>query len=325
MTAEERVMRLRPLGLTDRQAAFLVTVMLHSGWCFQRHYAAFAGIPHGRKIIDFFESLVTRRFATPWPCGRYGARAFHVHYKPLYRAIGEENNRHRKPVALARALERMILLDAVVADHQRTWLATETEKVTHFTQTQGITHDDLPSLTFRGQGAETVRFFPDKVPIGLPADGCRYEFLYVLTQDVPIDFRAFLERHAELLRWARVWTIRVVVPPKMRDAVPLYEAAFHEHLASPLRLSVVEELQWYFRARQSVPADADQRFGEAAYAFGAPRFQALYRAWLERGDIVLKRAASTTLSEATACGNGRLECHVSPHRYDYLSRLVGTA
>ena len=51
----------------------------------------------------------------------------------------------------------------------------------------------------------------------------------------------------------------------LRDAVRLYEAAFREQVASPLRLSVAEEVQWYFQARQSLPPDADQRFGEAAY------------------------------------------------------------
>ena len=51
-------------------------------------------------------------------------RAYHVHYKPLYRAIGEPNNRHRRPTTLARAIERLMLLDAV-RDSDRTWLATE--------------------------------------------------------------------------------------------------------------------------------------------------------------------------------------------------------
>src|SRR5688572_17387301 len=223
MTRDERVMRLSLMGLTNRQADFLATVMLHSGWCLQRHYAAFAGITHGRKVCDFFESLLSRRYVTAWPCGHHRARAFHVHYKPLYRAIGDENNRHRRPVALARALERMLVLDAVVGDHRLTWLATETEKVTHFTTACRIAHRDLPSVTFRGQGAQTVRFFPDKLPIGVDADGETYTFLYLLTQDLPIDFRGFLERHAELLRSVRAWTIRVLVPAHMTDAIRLYQ------------------------------------------------------------------------------------------------------
>jgi hypothetical protein len=45
-----------PFGLTDRQARFLVTVMLHSGVFVGREYAAFAGITHGQKVHDFIET-----------------------------------------------------------------------------------------------------------------------------------------------------------------------------------------------------------------------------------------------------------------------------
>jgi hypothetical protein len=58
----------------------------------------------------------------------------------------------------------------------------------------------LPALSFRAENdeGETARYFPDKLPIGVDRDG--YTFLYLVTRDVPVDFRAFLERHAELLR-----------------------------------------------------------------------------------------------------------------------------
>ena len=325
MTRDERVTQLGLMGFTARQAEFLAAVMLHSGWCLRRHYATFAGIPHGRKVCDFFEGLESRRYVTAWPLGHYRARAFHVHFKPLYRAIGEADNRHRRPVPLGRAIERMLVLDAVVEDRERIWLATESEKVAHFTLSCRIPHEALPALTFRGPGSSTTRYFPDKLPIGVDREGHTYTFLYLLVQDVPIDFRGFLERHAELLRRVPAWEIRLVVPAHKADAVARYRAAFEEQVASPLRLSTVDELQWYFRARQSPPVDADQRFGEAAEAFRAPRFKALYRAWRERGDSVLEDALSTTLAEAIGRGAGELECHVSSHRYLQLLPLIGTA
>ena len=42
-----------PFGLTERQADFLATVMVHSGVFVGRQYAAFAGITHGQKVHDF--------------------------------------------------------------------------------------------------------------------------------------------------------------------------------------------------------------------------------------------------------------------------------
>ena len=42
ITWEERVERVARQGFTERQAGFLVTVMLHAGVCVPRQYCAFA-------------------------------------------------------------------------------------------------------------------------------------------------------------------------------------------------------------------------------------------------------------------------------------------
>ena len=44
MTFDERVRALEPLGFSEPQTRFLVTVALHSGFCLRRHYTAFAGL-----------------------------------------------------------------------------------------------------------------------------------------------------------------------------------------------------------------------------------------------------------------------------------------
>src|SRR6267143_3424670 len=195
MTWDERVdaVAAQAHGVTDRQAAFLVTVMLHAGVCMDRQYCTFAHIAHGQKTTDFFRRLVDRGYATAHSCRNNSARLFHIQHKPLYAAIGDPDSRHRKPTPLARAIERLMVLDAVLADRGRTWLATEQDKLTYFTLRHRIPRQDLPSLTFRAQDAEAVRYFPDKLPIALDADGRRHLFLYLLTQDVPLDFRGFLE------------------------------------------------------------------------------------------------------------------------------------
>src|SRR5438067_2519179 len=200
MSPEERLQAVRLMGFTDRQAGFLVTVMLYAGVCLGRHYCTSARIAYGQKMHDFFRSLLSRGFVTARGCGHNRARLYHVHHKPLYRAIGEPNNRHRRPTSLARAVERLMILDAVLAEPERTWLATEQEKLQYFTLTHCIPRHDLPTLTFRSDDAETPRFFPEKLPVAIDPDGKTHIFLYVVTKDVPVDFRGFLERHAELLR-----------------------------------------------------------------------------------------------------------------------------
>jgi hypothetical protein len=325
ITWEERVERVTRQGFTERQAEFLVTVMLHAGVWVPRQYCAFAGIRYGQVVSDFYHGLVARRIATGRVWGHRRWRLMHVRHKGLYHAIEEPNNRHRRPMTLARALERLMVLDGVLADRETRWLATEQEKVAHFTLRHRIQCRDLPALTFRAEDAETVRHFPDKLPIGVHPDHRRYVFLYAVVRDAPVDFRAFLERHADLWRRLPSWTLRLLVPRHHRTAISRYETAFRDQLASPLQRRIVDEARWYFRARRERPDASEDRFDQDAEAFATPRFTALYRAWLERGDSVFDAAQSATLADAIAGGTGRLESYVLPHQYAHFVRLVGTA
>jgi hypothetical protein len=96
----ERVEAVAAFGFTERQARFLLNVLLHSGVFVERQYCSFAGIVHGQKSTDFIKTLVERRYATPITTGKlHRGRMFHVHYTPLWTAIGEPDNRFRKPTA----------------------------------------------------------------------------------------------------------------------------------------------------------------------------------------------------------------------------------
>ena len=115
MSDADRVARVMALGFTERQARFLVTVMLHGGICIQRQYCASAQLVHGDKTRAFFRELVAKRYANAYPCSRSGARVYHVHNKALYAAIGEADNRNRRLMSVSRAIEALIVLDAVLA------------------------------------------------------------------------------------------------------------------------------------------------------------------------------------------------------------------
>jgi hypothetical protein len=326
MTWDERVKAVGDHGFTERQAGFLVTVMLHSGVCLGRHYPAFARITHGQKVHDFFQKLIARGYATVRRCGHNTARLYHVHHKPLYAAIGEPDNRHRRPVPLPRAVERLMLLDAVLAQRDLQWLATERDKVAHFTLTQRIAVNDLPALTFSSKSGQTTRRFPDKLPIGIGADGRTFMFLYLATKPLPGDFRMFLERHAELLRAVPAWTVRVLIPHHLANAINRYKDAFREQIGMPLRPTQLEELRWYFEERgKASQVQKSERFGRAKRAFAAPRFRVLYRAWIEHGDNVLNAVVSPVLATALSRQTGQFETRVLAHRYLHLAPLAGTA
>ena len=325
MTWDERVKAVQGHRFTERQAGFLVTVMLHAGVCMERNYETYARIQHGHNVRDFFANLVQRRLATVHATGARPNRLFHVHHKALYRAIGEPDNRHRRPVSLPQAVARLMLLDAILADRDRRWLAAEWDKVTHFTLAQQIPRADLPALTFHAGNVETVRYFPDKLPIGVTRDEWDTVFVYLVTRPMPIDFRAFLERHAELWRALPRWIVRLLVPQHFSANAGAYAAAFREQLATPLRPAVVDELRWWCQQRAEGHPDATERFDLASRGFRAPRFQAVYGAWQQRGDPVLEALISPVLADAIASGRARLETQILTRGYLHLLPLVGTA
>ena len=208
----ERVDVLVPFGLTERQAGFLATVMLHSGVFVGRQYAAFAGITHGQKVHDFIEKLLLRRLVTPIGLGSTGrTKIFHVHHTPLYAALGEPDNRNRRRVAIDRAIERLMVLDGVLADRSVTWLGSEREKRRYFKDRLGdhLRDNEYPRLVFGRMPNVTVRYFPDKLPIGYERDHYRHVFIYLARSPSPMDFRVFILRHLELLNALSFWTIRV--------------------------------------------------------------------------------------------------------------------
>jgi hypothetical protein len=217
MTHDEQAQAIVTFGFTARQAAFLAVVIRYAGVCLARQYCAYAGIVRGQKTHDFFGTLVAQRYATAYSGGPRQARIYHVHHKGLYRAIGEPDARFRKPLAVARAVERLIVLDHVLAHRDLLWLASEREKVEYFGRTTTLRREELPALTFTGGGTKTTRYFPDKLPIGVSSDRRRHVLVYLVTQDVPLDFRAFLHRHAELLRDMGFPTLEVVAALKKKS------------------------------------------------------------------------------------------------------------
>lgn len=326
----DRVNAVGAFGLSDRQARFLVTVMLHSGVFVGRQYCTFAGITHGQKVHDFVEKLLAKRLATATLIGTR-TRIFHVHHKPLYAAIGEPDNRHRKPAPLARAIERLMILDGVLADPTVTWLGAEREKRRHFIGKLGtrVEMHEYPRLVFGTPPKTTVRYFPDKLPIGVSADSRRHVFLYLPTSSTPMEFRLFLLRHAELFHALGYWTIRVLFPKQVWRSPAVFRHAAYDQLAKPLRISEVDELRWLFHQRRSPTANGSTadltRLAAASKAFRGPRFQALHRRWLEVGDPALWMAQSPAFLDALERGDARIECLELPHSYLNLSSMIGTA
>jgi len=125
-------------------------------------------------------------------------------------------------------VERVMILDAVLDDRRSWWLSLEGDKKRYFSlrRENWLRPEDYPHLAFGSGRQRTIRCFPDKLPLGLAKDNNdQVVFLYLVNRRLPVDFRQFLIRHAQLFRFLRTWTVRLLVPRRFRKAVALYKAA----------------------------------------------------------------------------------------------------
>jgi hypothetical protein len=331
MTFAEQVRGVAEYGFTERQASFLVTVLLHAGVCVPRQYWTFAHISRGQVSSDLFLKLLRQRFATMYTGGANGRPVFHIHHKGLYRAIGEPDSRFRKRGTLTRGIERLMVLDSVLAKREIPWLATETQKVEYFVHRRGFGTDDLPSATFEGAAHRTIRYFPDKLPIGLTPNGEEVALLYVGTERSGQAFRGFLDRHEPLLRRLTRWRVVLALPRTLAMAEVAHRQVFGEMCGPPLRPAIVDEFRWFCGVRRAeegglgVEAVDPTRYGRARRAFGAPRFYSVYRRWCRDGDAVLNRLLTPAFHDAWRRGSAALEISVLPYVYGEIGPLARTA
>jgi hypothetical protein len=144
----ERTANIKYLGFTERQARFLVTVMLHSGVFIERQYCRFAGIAHGQKTHDFIDRLIHRGLAREMrPGALHRGRLYHVHHKRLYGLIGRLTTA-TSPRATEPNDRAADALDAVLADGDCVWLGTrQTSRDTCPARRVPLRYDP-PHLTF---------------------------------------------------------------------------------------------------------------------------------------------------------------------------------
>jgi hypothetical protein len=126
---------------------------------------------------------------TPHLCGHNKARVYHVHNVKLYDAIGQRDARFRKRSTLARAIERLMILDHIIAHRDLTWLGAEQDKVAHFLTTTSLRQEELPRLAFGNQSV-AYPYTSTRNTVGLRSSiNCRYTLLrstgYACTPSAP--------------------------------------------------------------------------------------------------------------------------------------------
>src|SRR6188508_2568218 len=170
MSLEQAVHTITKRGFTDRQARFLILVARHSGVCVMRQYSSFAGIVFGQKTRKFFTNLVRLGLVSTYDCAHNRGRVYHVRHRAIYEAIGEPDSRLRRPPGVPRALERLMVLDAILENPESIWMSSSAEKVAYLSE-RSIPIDNAPHTVIRQGDQHRVRYFPDRLPIGVHPSG----------------------------------------------------------------------------------------------------------------------------------------------------------
>ncbi len=176
----ERAAALRALGWTEREADWLTLVCLHSGVFTRSQYQARYGVS-AALATRFVHALLEARVArdTPLPDRRGGrpTGVCHVHGRSLYRALGIENNRHRRSGTPDLVMRRLLSLDYILDHRDLGWLPTEPDKVAYF-QHLGVPVATLPRREYRGPVSDrsTRRYFAFKLPVA--GNGKTTTFVY---------------------------------------------------------------------------------------------------------------------------------------------------
>ena len=221
-----------------------------------------------------------------------------------------------------------MILDGVLADRSVTWLGSERDKRHYFKQHLGdrLRDDEYPRLVFGKRPNVTVRYFPDKLPIGYDSDHRRYMFIYLVRSPSPMDFRVFVLSHLELLNALGFWTIRVLFSRSLAESIEAYKKAALELLTNPLTPSQTEELIWFLRQPQPLALDASvadrARLQAARRAFRTPRFAAVRRHWIAEGSRAVFLAASPVARDTLDRRRASVECLELPHAYEHLHVLA---
>ena len=217
-TFGERAAALRALGWTDRQADWLTLVCLHSGVFIRSQYQARYNVtdgPTARFIRTLISAGVVRESGSLDRRGYRPTSICHVHGRALYRALGIEDNRHRRNASRELVMRRLLCLDYVLEHPECGWLPTEPEKLAYF-QRLGISPTAVPQRVYHGPFTDraTRRHFVFKLPIA--GNGATTTFVHADPVGGPRlqadRLRTWVIAHSalwEALRNRR-WTVQVV-------------------------------------------------------------------------------------------------------------------
>ena len=213
-TLQDRAARLASFGWTDREAEWIALVALHSGAFTRSQWRHYFDDPYRELVKRFVHGLVEKQLAIEdeRPIFPGGARAVLLTGKPIYRALGITDVRHRRSKAATTQvlMRRLLSLDYIIERPTFGWLPTEADKVQRF-EALGLDRRTFPYRLYGPDGKpQTPRYFAFKLPIAV--DDQAATFVYVdAGQTTDSELRAWGSAHTPLWAALRARTFAVQV------------------------------------------------------------------------------------------------------------------
>ena len=159
--------KLETLGWTGQDAEWIALVCLHSGVFTRAQFCHYFDARRNRAL-RFVQTLIDRKAAVEgqWPLLNGGGKTCRISSKPIYRALGVENIRHRRDASKALLMRRLLSLDFVLEHSGMNWLPAEPEKVEFFEKI-GLPLRLIPRRIYYGVAGNQKRYFALKLPLAV--------------------------------------------------------------------------------------------------------------------------------------------------------------
>ena len=156
---------LASLGWTGREAEWIALVCLHSGVFTRPQFCRYFDT-ESKRAHRFVKALIERGAGVESEALTFngGAKTCLISGKPIYRALGVEDIRHRRKANLNVLMRRLLSLDFVLEHPGMNWLPTEGEKV-EFLERLGVHSNLMPRRIYYGAVGVQKRYFALKLPV----------------------------------------------------------------------------------------------------------------------------------------------------------------
>ena len=319
-TQADRVARLTRFGYSETEAAFLCLAALHGGYFLRRQFGLFIGREDGGTVTQLTERALALRHVrtSTW---RHNTQLYHLCARPFYEALGQGDNRNRRPRESTAIKNKVMGLDFVLAHRQVRYLVTEQEKLHHFTTTLGLDPSLLPGKGYRAHGSAVItpRYFLDKYPLFLaeePREGTSAgpSFCFVDEGMISLSrFETYLTQYRDL--FASLGAFQLI-----------YVAA---NDAGGPRHPDIERLLAYFNARRLYEAqqfaalDRSQliRLRNGRAEFSGADYEALYARWQADGDAAVRQKPAPERAVAPRL-RGTFSTYLLTHDYGLFGSFL---